>query len=518
MNWLSYLLEANLYLLVFYGFYFLFLRKETFYSANRYYLLGTTAISFVLPILQIGQLKPQQVIDQLTQVTSINGEFQAMNQPVAGAEAVFNLSAYVYAIYIFVAFCFAIKLFLSISKLFQIWRKAEKRRNGSVVVILIKEEAAFSFFNFLFIHPQLVDEPAILKHELVHIRQQHSVDIVFFELLQLISWFNPVAYLIQKDIKLLHEYIADELSTADGLQKHEYAMLLISNSFGVAPIPLTNQFFNQSILKSRINMLNKKRTANLARLRLLVVVPLTGAMLCTSTLAFTKEYGYLDLLPEKSKAESTSAVAPTPQEQKKAAKQQNGQHVKQDEVQFPLPKNIAQDHYFPHYFRDKKTSKVSAREPRYIVINGKPIANNAEFFGVRNTTKVLYLDSKSAVAKYGNAASKGAIEISGKEAIFLTKPVVDPPPVEKRIIKFPPPIVRPKAEVKEVVIKTVPTQKVDGLQLTEVQILNEKQAPVKINRVKGVKLGTDSLIEIRIMPTKKNNEPAVSTIEIKQKN
>lgn len=300
MNWLYYLLEANLYLVVFYGFYKISLHQETFNNSNRYYLLITSLFSFVIPFLQIGFLKPSALINEVVPIAAVNySEEHIIPNEVQHTT---DFSAYLYPIYIAVALCFAIKLCFDLSRIIKLWLKAKKQRSGDITVIELQEQTAFSFFNLLFIHPHLAEKETVFNHEMVHIKQKHSFDILFFELMQVICWFNPIIYFIKKDIKLLHEYIADEHSTNAVMQKHEYAMFLIENSFGIMPTALTNQFFNQSILKSRINMLNKKRTAGWARLKFLLALPLMGGMLCVSTVAFTKEYGYIDLLPEKSEA------------------------------------------------------------------------------------------------------------------------------------------------------------------------------------------------------------------------
>lgn len=298
MNALYYLLEANIYLAVFYGFYRLFLYRETFYTLNRYYLIAATALAFALPLLQLGYLYNligRNAAEQTgTEITKI------AIQPYP------DLNLMLYS-YIAIAAVFLVRFLINLSHIIvQAFQNPRTRKDNVVYIELPGSETAFSFFKFLFINPQAADKNTIIRHELVHIHQKHSADIVFFEIIRILGWFNPVTYFLKKDIKLLHEYIADEVTTGT-VQKHEYAMFLIQNSFGVVPNQLTNQIFNQSILKMRINMLNKKRSAGRARLRLLLALPLAGGMLCASTMAFTKDYATVDLYPEKYK--SVTAVS-----------------------------------------------------------------------------------------------------------------------------------------------------------------------------------------------------------------
>ncbi|TCC89338.1 M56 family metallopeptidase [Pedobacter frigiditerrae] len=434
MNWLYYLLEANLYLLLFYGFYRLFLQNETFYNSNRYFLLLSSVTAFVLPIMQLGFLKPTPIIDNnLFPPPILYTEEQLAKMTFAPVQETFNLIEWFYPVYLIIALGFAIKLSISLFKIIHLCLKAKKAKTGKITLIELKEQTtAFSFFNLLFIHPHLAEKQTVLNHEMVHIKQKHSVDILFFELLQIICWFNPIIHFIKKDIKLLHEYIADELSTNSGIQKHEYAMFLIENSFGVVPIPLTNQIFNQSILKRRINMLNKKRTADWARLRLLLTLPLVGAMLCTSTMAFTKDYGYVDLLPEKSKtAETIPQEVPQVKEVKQTAPKVKT--VKRDQVKFPPP-IVSQAYYSPSKY-DKSTKKQTSLENKLIIVNGKELTYKNDFYGVSGADKIITLKSAEAIKKYGDKAKYGVVEVSGKSLKIINTPT------DK--IKFPPPIVRP---------------------------------------------------------------------------
>jgi len=458
MDWLYYLLEANLYLLIFYGFYRLFLHGETFYTNNRYYLLLSSIGAFIFPILQLGFLNPMpQVVDSALAFPPpvLYTEAELANRASAPVALIIDYTTYFYPIYLIICCFFVLKLILSLSKIVRLWLTAKKDRSGTITIVeLEKEHSAFSFFNLLFIHPQLAAKQTVLKHEMVHIKQKHSLDILFFEIIQIICWFNPFIYFIKKDIKLLHEYIADELTTNKYIQKHDYAMFLIENSFGVAPTPLTNQIFNQSILKRRINMLNKKRTAGWARLRLLLVLPLGGAMLCTSTMAFTKDYGYLDLLPEKSFSNTLQEVPKVENIKKQNAPKV--ENIKKDQVKFPPP-IVKNDRFTPLYAKDKATGKPVLREKRLILINGKAVENLATFYGVYDADNVKYSVNESSTAKkYGDKGKNGVVEITGKNIKYYNKvtypspPQVEPPPpgyqlkkgVKKDQIKFPPPIVK----------------------------------------------------------------------------
>ncbi|MBC8984225.1 hypothetical protein H9X96_00380 [Pedobacter sp. N36a] len=146
-------------------------------------------------------------------------------------------------------------------------------------VKLNQNNPAFSFFNLLFIPSDIAGKKTILKHELVHIRQRHSLDIIFFEIIQILSWFNPITYLLKKDIKLLHEYIADEQTTLKEIGKYDYALFLFKHSFGMEA-------------------------------KFLFALPIAAVMLGSSTLAFTKDYSLVDLYPKKSVSSTATVLKP----------------------------------------------------------------------------------------------------------------------------------------------------------------------------------------------------------------
>jgi hypothetical protein len=128
-----------------------------------------------------------------------------------------------------------------------------------------------------------------MVHEQVHAQQLHSADILFFELSTIINWFNPIAYLYQNEIRKIHEYIADEAASETLSKKSEYALLLFHENFGVKSQKLTNSFFNQSILKQRIMMLQKNKSKKVTLLKYGLIAPLFLGMLVLSSAFVSKQ-------------------------------------------------------------------------------------------------------------------------------------------------------------------------------------------------------------------------------------
>lgn len=428
MNWLYYLLEANLYLVVFYGMYKLLLQHSTFYNSNRYFILLSVVAAFAIPLIQLDFLKPQLLLQ--TEVMPYEIPLETLEISTIAQAPALTAQDYIFYGYLALALFLSLKFIISISKIVTTYLHSNKRKlNDYTLVELSSEHTAFSFFNILFIHPTMAKNEAVLKHEIVHIKHKHSWDILLLELLKICCWFNPIVYLLKKDITLLHEYIADEKTTAANITKHEYAMFLIENSMAAYSSSLVNQLFNQSILKSRINMLNKEKTANWARLKYLLAVPLGVGLLCVSTLSFSKSYGFLEIGTQKQVFQQTSQKAKNEEDLAKKGR------------------------YSPSYIFDENKNYKSL-EKRLIVINGVAVEDNDKYYGSNKADKILFLDSKTATAKYGSKGKEGAIEIYGTKSVL----VYQPPYVIADTAKFPAPKMK-KDQVKFPLPKLNPYQK-----------------------------------------------------------
>jgi hypothetical protein len=283
MNWLYYLAEANIYLGVFYLAYCLLLTKETYYTISRVYLLLTCAIAFLLPLIQLNFLKPVMYATAGSVYT-----------PVAVKSFTWQdglLYSYLTGVAIF-TIQFAIKLY-QLQKLARL--KPAYSGNDYKLISLEGSTTAFSFFNYLFIGTEAAEPELITRHELVHIRQKHSADVIVLELFKIINWFNPAIYLLQNSLKAVHEYIADEQTALMAPNPVTYSTFLVNNAYGISGPSFTHSFFNYKLLKNRIIMLHQKRSGSLARLKYLIAVPLCAGLLCESTLGFSKDYGFISI-------------------------------------------------------------------------------------------------------------------------------------------------------------------------------------------------------------------------------
>lgn len=260
MNWVHYIMQVNVYLTLCYAFYWLIIKKETFFQINRTYLLISSILSILIPFWNLGMLQSLFITAQVSQVVTI--PIQVLNATASQAlEGTWNWYVVIVTIY-FVGFGYGLLRF-SID-LFKLQR---------LLKIKNLKNQAFSIFGKIIIDKELPDYHVIHSHEEVHSRQFHSVDVFWMELVRLICWFNPVMHYMSKEIKVIHEYIADEkASKING--KINYAELLVATHFHTNTNQLINNFYNKSILRTRIQKLSQQKSSNRALIKYSLIVPL----------------------------------------------------------------------------------------------------------------------------------------------------------------------------------------------------------------------------------------------------
>ena len=277
---IQYILEIIAFQLLFLVVYDLFLKRETFFQWNRFYLMGTFLVAIVLPWIKIEAFK-----------TTVSQEFvgypmlfwQLDGIAVTPVEEETSWLASLPTEYI----VFGIGALLSALwfgyKLFQIYWLKE---NGTIryykdftKVVVKKSELAFSFFKNIFLGEQIKkeNEANIVAHELVHIKQWHSLDLLFFEIMRIAFWFNPLVYVYQNRVSELHEFIADSI-VAKTNKKEQY-QLLLAEAFQTQNISFVNQFFKRSLIKKRIIMLSKTKSKKVYQFKYLLLLPLVLGML-----------------------------------------------------------------------------------------------------------------------------------------------------------------------------------------------------------------------------------------------
>lgn len=324
MSWSHYLLQVNIYLVVFYAFYRLLLAKETYFILNRIYLVGSGLFALTIPFMKIDWFSKQEVSQQIyVQVEQIN-QFMVATSTSTDNEQQFSWAALVVLVYLLGVAFFLIRFTLQLVAV-------KKMFKG------IKSGLAFSFWNKKVVAENLPEAATVNHHEDIHIKQLHTLDVVFFELLGILTWFNPVIYLYKETVKNIHEYLADQAAAEFQGDKEAYSMLLLNQAFGVNVNSLTNGFFKKSMIKKRIFMLYKERSRKTAIIKYGVVVPLFAAALLLSS-ATVKENEQILAVAEQVPFEELEKVVTetvnTPQEKTLEVV------VAKPTVKFPEPKML----------------------------------------------------------------------------------------------------------------------------------------------------------------------------------
>lgn len=303
MNWLYYLIEANIYLSIFFALYYFLLRNETHYTFHRWYFLASALMSFVLPFITFSTVA---IVSPLAVLQST--EKIIYNVPIIAKGIAQQDSSFVHQYqtglavkdmlllgYLIVGLYFTCGLLLNLYKIIKAYRQGEKEVKQGIVYIklLDDKQEVFSFFNWLFLHANLYTNRTVIVHEQTHIKQGHSYDVLFFELLRCLNWFNPLVYKISKAVKLNHEYIADLEAIMTVPRKYDYANMLIKHSY-VPKEQLSHSAFTQSQLEQRIKQLGKSQSKNKAVFKCLLIFPIVGLLFFLSAFKVEKSYGFFN--------------------------------------------------------------------------------------------------------------------------------------------------------------------------------------------------------------------------------
>ncbi len=270
------LLESSVALVLFYTLYLLWLRRETFFKGNRYYLLLSALVSVWLPWLSIpwhtgtqNQVYVYNLLDTVT-ITAAGYEAKIMH--------VFAAGRWLFYIYLAGVLVQLLRFLLKYLKIVWLQQQALVPPAGQYpanVHFLSGDTSSFSFFRQIYVNATDLREEeiqSIIRHERVHVSQIHSVDSLFYELLIAFFWFNPIVYRYRKSAQTIHEYLADEGALCSGESLQQYQQLLFEQASGLKGVHLAHNF-NYSLTKKRLIMLTKVKSAQWRKIRFFGILP-----------------------------------------------------------------------------------------------------------------------------------------------------------------------------------------------------------------------------------------------------
>ncbi len=279
----GFLLKASAGMALFYSVYWLFLRKEIFYTANRWFLLAALFTSVLIPFFP---LQYTVLVDQPETVNFKTIADSFKNIPVFTSHEIqpesFNWQRFVWMIYLVGVTVFFFRLLFQTILLVWLILKSEPKFTAGIRIVENKKYSLpFSFFNTVFINTEFYTQeslPEILAHEKVHIREKHWFDLLFTELLTVIFWFNPFIWFFERSIKQNHEYLADKGVLAQGHSVGRYQALLINQLMGVQVIGVTNNL-NFALNTNRLKMMTKKKTSRFSGVKFAWALPAVALLL-----------------------------------------------------------------------------------------------------------------------------------------------------------------------------------------------------------------------------------------------
>jgi len=283
-----YFVKVSFCLAIVFLFYQVVLRKLTFYNANRWYLASYTFLSFFIPLINITPVLEKNSFNanKIVQlIPTVNESGLGMNDSTS-APLIFSFSTWGPAERLLVALLVGATIFLlrfifRFLSFYRMRRDAQLVFNKGMKLYQVNDNIIpFSFGNSVFINSELHTEEElreIIRHEYVHVKQKHTIDIIWSEWLCIVNWYNPFAWLIRSAIRQNLEFIADNKVLEKGVDRKHYQYLLLkvigNNHLSIA------QKFNFSSLKKRIAMMNTLRSAKLNLTRFLFVLPLLAVIL-----------------------------------------------------------------------------------------------------------------------------------------------------------------------------------------------------------------------------------------------
>lgn len=272
-----YLIEVISFQAIFLAVYWLFFRQSTFFKTHRIYLLAAPLLAFILPVIKISVLQtvvPESLSSVFLPEVIIGISISSQEVLDQSPEAVIWDLWWVY----YAGVMASLILFgFKVHRLIAILKFRDSSKN---IIQIPRSTAAFTFLNYICIGDGVdaLSRKHILAHERIHVEQKHTWDLLVFEALRIVMWFNPLIYLYQKEIARVHEYLADAAAVHQ-ITKKEYYEKLLNTAFGTNNLSFTNTFYNHSSIKNRISMLQKSKSKKTELLKYVVIIPMILGML-----------------------------------------------------------------------------------------------------------------------------------------------------------------------------------------------------------------------------------------------
>ncbi|MGB4400388.1 MAG: M56 family metallopeptidase [Daejeonella sp.] len=411
-----YLLKVNLALVLFYAGYHFILQRYTFHSINRFYLLLSIVYSALYPLINLTDILNRNE-DLKETIVMIAPNWQG--SVVAEDNAAFYWQVALIIFWTGVAIM-TIRLFIQLASLLILHAQSSAITKGDIKYRKISKAVnPFSFWRTIYLNPECHEAgelQSILEHELVHVKQLHTFDVMLAEISTILYWFNPGAWLMKKAIKANLEFITDQEVIRSGIDSKEYQYTLLkTHALPQNQMPVNN--FHFLTIKKRIAMINKKPSnkINLSNYFLLLPAIMLLVLLAGVSKADFTRKGVVDAITNmpvlpldrvftdnteanqvEVKKESITTDQPDPIEDKKPTLQTSPQDtIKNGTV---------------------KISGINEQAPPLYIVDGKEMPARWKDLEPNTIATVDVYKGEAAIARYGEKGKNGVIEIRTKLA------------------------------------------------------------------------------------------------------
>ncbi len=279
----TYLIKIILCSALFVIVYKVLLEKEKMHRFNRFYLLASLTFSFLVPFITFTQyVQPLPLIENAITNPVLLSNYTSPKQTIEGSNTNYQLLV-ILTIYVTITTLLFFRFVINLKKVLQkTWTNSSIPFRNSKIILIDQSITPHSFLGYIFINVEDYRsgniEKEVLLHELAHVQQKHSLDIIFVEILQILFWFNPFVFLYRKALLLNHEFLADEAVTNKYTDVSAYQILLLEKASRQTSSFITSQF-NYSITKKRLLMITKTKSFRNALCKQLAVIPVLGIAL-----------------------------------------------------------------------------------------------------------------------------------------------------------------------------------------------------------------------------------------------
>ena len=312
ISFLTYIIETAISVSVFYIFYELFLKRDTWFRFNRYYLLFGIIFSFILPLLDFSAssvVVNSQNQFEFNEYINLGSTISSFKEQTVESISHPN---YLMLLYLLIGCLFFVRILYQLFKIIKTINANEiiKYRNKKLV-LMSNNSSPFSFYNYIFICKDdygSIGSNELLLHEFTHAKQMHSIDVILLELILVLQWFNPFIYRYRLAFKEVHEYLADRGVLMAKNDKIAYQKLILDQIEKSFSINLASQF-NYSLTKNRIKMMTRIKSGKLSKFKTLLVLPLVAILLMAFSINTSKEIN-INLKQTNSQTNSIPSIFP----------------------------------------------------------------------------------------------------------------------------------------------------------------------------------------------------------------